>query len=284
VGASLKRSTSMKAIKAKLQKLLLNDSTLREISDALFKKYDRDHSGHLDKREVDLAVNDLLRRLRIPAPPGVSSQAIKFFDKDKSGTIDREEFFLIVKKAMELSGASGKHREIDLSDFSDLEIADDVGGQEMTASYAKALLASPNLLKQLCSFYFTEYDRNGNAQLEIREVEEVTMNLRRSLGVPMPAQEELRASVQLCSRTHSDFLTKEEFIGWFTAELRSDLDPDRTAFRSTCKYGASCYQKNPDHKARFSHPGDDDYVAPRPGDDDYVAPRPGGELMPPSGV
>mmetsp|Transcript_40870 Transcript_40870/g.73842 ORF Transcript_40870/g.73842 Transcript_40870/m.73842 type:complete len:278 (+) Transcript_40870:88-921(+) len=277
----------MKAIKAKLQKMLLTDSTLRKLSDAIFKKYDRDHSGHLDKREVDLAVNDLLRRLHIPAPPGVSSQAIKYFDKDRSGTIDRDEFFLIVKKAMDLSGAgSGKKREIDFSDLGDLDIADDengaeqphVGGQEMTPAYAQALLASPNLLQQLCSYYFTEYDSNRNQQLEIREVEEVTKNLRSSLRVPMPATAELRASVQLCSRTHADFLTKEEFIAWFTAELRSDLASDRSDFRSACKYGASCYQKNPEHKSRFSHPGDDDYVAPRPGDDDYVAPRPGGEI------
>lgn len=29
--------------------------------------------------------------------------------------------------------------------------------------------------------------------------------------------------------------------------------------RVPCKYGESCYRRNPAHKAEFSHPGDDDY-------------------------
>ncbi|EGD81001.1 ligase III [Salpingoeca rosetta] len=37
--------------------------------------------------------------------------------------------------------------------------------------------------------------------------------------------------------------------------------------RDKCRYGASCYQKNPAHKARFAHPGDKDW---RDSDDEEV--------------
>lgn len=30
------------------------------------------------------------------------------------------------------------------------------------------------------------------------------------------------------------------------------------ASKPTCKYGASCYRKNPDHLKQYSHPGRDD--------------------------
>eukprot|EP00403_Amphidinium_massartii_P023911 CAMPEP_0178400164 /NCGR_PEP_ID=MMETSP0689_2-20121128/15649_1 /TAXON_ID=160604 /ORGANISM="Amphidinium massartii, Strain CS-259" /LENGTH=173 /DNA_ID=CAMNT_0020020953 /DNA_START=113 /DNA_END=634 /DNA_ORIENTATION=+ len=115
----------MQSIKAKLQSMLLNDATLHKISDGIFMKYDRDRSGHLDQREVDVAVNDLLRRLHIPAPPGVGQQAMRYCDKDRSGTVDREEFFLIVQKAVELSGVGKQQaytRAIDMNQFADVDL------------------------------------------------------------------------------------------------------------------------------------------------------------------
>eukprot|EP01147_Barroeca_monosierra_P002945 gene2945-5746_t len=35
--------------------------------------------------------------------------------------------------------------------------------------------------------------------------------------------------------------------------------PSCTASRKKCRYGGACYQKNPSHKRRFAHPGDDDW-------------------------
>mmetsp|Transcript_48238 Transcript_48238/g.88850 ORF Transcript_48238/g.88850 Transcript_48238/m.88850 type:complete len:101 (+) Transcript_48238:87-389(+) len=94
----------MQAIQAKVVRLALTDGTIRRLSDKIFDRYDHDCSGHLDQMEVDNAVNDVLAKCRIPAPPGVGHHALKYFDRDHSGTIDREEFFLVVQKAAELAG------------------------------------------------------------------------------------------------------------------------------------------------------------------------------------
>jgi len=163
-----------------------------------------------------------------------------------------------------------------MEDFADLDLNGcGAGGtihEEMTPSFAKALLHAPNLLNQLCTLYFQEYDHNGNSQLDLAEVEELTLELRQKLGARKPVKDELRTSVQLCSKTHADYLSQEELAAWFTAELRADLAMEASTFRTPCKYGLSCY-RNAAHKAKFSHPGDDDYVAPHPGEDLLAPPE-----------
>lgn len=41
-------------------------------------------------------------------------------------------------------------------------------------------------------------------------------------------------------------------------KARQDPDSSKSA-RPPCRYGGGCYQKNPDHKRKFAHPGDKDY-------------------------
>mmetsp|Transcript_51232 Transcript_51232/g.94767 ORF Transcript_51232/g.94767 Transcript_51232/m.94767 type:complete len:100 (+) Transcript_51232:97-396(+) len=99
----------MQSIKAKLVRTLLSDSILRRVSDSVFDEFDRDQSGYLDQGEIDVAVQRVLVKCHLPAPPGVGHQAMRHFDRDNSGTIDREEFFLVVQKAQELARKSSHY-------------------------------------------------------------------------------------------------------------------------------------------------------------------------------
>ncbi|XP_065337997.1 aprataxin and PNK-like factor [Cloeon dipterum] len=49
-----------------------------------------------------------------------------------------------------------------------------------------------------------------------------------------------------------------------TDEEDTNEDRETGIVRAACAYGASCYRRNPQHKADFSHPGDPDYAAPGP--------------------
>lgn len=43
--------------------------------------------------------------------------------------------------------------------------------------------------------------------------------------------------------------------------------------RIPCKYGDSCYRRNPAHKEEFSHPGDDDYRVFQEGEEGEEGPQ-----------
>ncbi|CAB3374509.1 Hypothetical predicted protein [Cloeon dipterum] len=49
-----------------------------------------------------------------------------------------------------------------------------------------------------------------------------------------------------------------------TDEEDTNEEIETGVVRAACAYGASCYRRNPQHKADFSHPGDPDYAAPGP--------------------
>jgi len=76
------------------------DAVIRKCVDDIWKEYDKDGSGALDKSETKKFVKNTLKEMDDSAVFSDEDfeQCFKEFDKDGSGTIEKEEMAIFIKK------------------------------------------------------------------------------------------------------------------------------------------------------------------------------------------
>eukprot|EP00927_Polykrikos_kofoidii_P005067 TRINITY_DN12020_c0_g1_i1.p2 TRINITY_DN12020_c0_g1~~TRINITY_DN12020_c0_g1_i1.p2 ORF type:complete len:101 (-),score=7.26 TRINITY_DN12020_c0_g1_i1:94-396(-) len=74
----------------------MGDERVRSVSDKVFDRFDRDHSGTLDKAELQAALGTVCSFLGKLCPDFILDTALGFFDADGDGSCDRDEFFAVV--------------------------------------------------------------------------------------------------------------------------------------------------------------------------------------------
>ena len=79
---------------------MIPESVVRRAVDQIFKRYDRDNSGVLDRKQLADFFNEVFRLLKIPMT--ITSEkaylAMKMVDKDKDGKASKEEVLAAVMK------------------------------------------------------------------------------------------------------------------------------------------------------------------------------------------
>lgn len=81
------------------------DDQLRQAIDAIFNKYDTDHSGTLEQNEIFQLINDAFKSLGRNREVSVQevNQFISAIDKNGDGKIAKPELFEILKKLINSS-------------------------------------------------------------------------------------------------------------------------------------------------------------------------------------
>merc|ERR1711976_481439 len=78
-----------------------DEEKLRQTSDAIFVKFDKDNSGSLSVSELDNAATSMFTKIGLPAPPSPAiKSAFKALDKDADGSLSKDEFFAFSKKLL----------------------------------------------------------------------------------------------------------------------------------------------------------------------------------------
>ena len=109
----------------------LDDAKLVALVDNIWKKYDTDGNGVLDKEEVRQFVADFVGSSGASGAKAEQQaddafdEVFKAFDEDNSGSVDKEEVTAFIKKLLDPSSGSnkrkssinGKHMKFDLTLF-----------------------------------------------------------------------------------------------------------------------------------------------------------------------
>eukprot|EP00929_Paragymnodinium_shiwhaense_P117999 TRINITY_DN8952_c0_g1_i1.p1 TRINITY_DN8952_c0_g1~~TRINITY_DN8952_c0_g1_i1.p1 ORF type:complete len:153 (+),score=55.84 TRINITY_DN8952_c0_g1_i1:167-625(+) len=98
---------SIADICTQVSKMLGNESYMRTMSDAIFDKFDADHSGEMNKQELQQALRMFAGKSNTERADDFAAQAIKSCDADGDGNVDKEEFFGIVRKFSQLAAKAG---------------------------------------------------------------------------------------------------------------------------------------------------------------------------------
>mmetsp|Transcript_2824 Transcript_2824/g.1936 ORF Transcript_2824/g.1936 Transcript_2824/m.1936 type:complete len:88 (+) Transcript_2824:57-320(+) len=82
------------------------DEIIEKCIDDIWKKYDKDNNGHLDKHETRLFVQQTLKEMEVndDFKEDDFEGTFKEFDKDGNGTISREEMKIFIKKVAGIDG------------------------------------------------------------------------------------------------------------------------------------------------------------------------------------
>ena len=74
------------------------------VTESVFKQFDKDNSGELDKAELKAALTLAMSKLGMEEPSDkMLGMVVKFGDKDKDGAIDKKEFASLVEKLTALA-------------------------------------------------------------------------------------------------------------------------------------------------------------------------------------
>lgn len=95
----------------------------------------------------------------------------------------------------------------------------------ISRGYAEVLLCSPTMLANLCKQYFVRYDTNCDDVLEVNELLAIVKDLRRDLCLPLDTNADVKVHSSIAGfSTSGNALNREEFVLWFSQELRDDLE------------------------------------------------------------
>ena len=86
---------------ADIEALIKDPARLREVTKAVFDEVDKDHSGQIDKAELNQAMIQVAREAGIDPPTEADVQGVlKALDTDNSGTLNVEEFQVLIVEVL----------------------------------------------------------------------------------------------------------------------------------------------------------------------------------------
>merc|ERR1711897_35331 len=87
---------------------MVDDKSLRKVSNKIFDKFDTDGSGTLSPSELKAFLEQVTLKLKIKVPESAVEKVVKQFDTDKSRELDKDEFFKVVKSLVAQGGGKSK--------------------------------------------------------------------------------------------------------------------------------------------------------------------------------
>jgi len=87
-------------VKVKLEAMLKNEALLKASARNVFKSFDHDENGVLDRSEIDKIYEKFASDLKAPMPPAEEIDDVyNHMDKDKDGVINLNEFIELFRIA-----------------------------------------------------------------------------------------------------------------------------------------------------------------------------------------
>lgn len=159
----------------------------------IFKKFDKDHNGMLDKKELTEMIAGLQQESGLVLTANTWQEALKQADKDKDGKINTKEF-----QDWILAQCLARRGNL-------VEI--------LNKSSEKG---AARWLDDLCEKAFKEADADGSGTIDFAELTTFLSSVSNALGDPPPTEDIVRSVMKFHEKNQSDFaikLSKEEFKG-----------------------------------------------------------------------
>jgi len=172
--------------------LLSSEAVLRQQASQVFRRFDSDRNGQIDRDELVGLCKTLSDQMGLAMSSYMDlGREIAKFDKSMSGGLDTAEFLELFRHLLAKAVHGGQSKPHISDDF-----CSDVGveprpslprsNRSFNAEYVRALMTSEALLRQEAKKSFRRFDKDGNGQVDRDELNALCDYLHSSLHLAAP--------------------------------------------------------------------------------------------------